>query len=139
MTTKVTGLKLNNKDVIAKILELRGNLAAVARALGVSRDVVYAYIERHPKAQQALVNARETMLDNAESVLYSRVLSGEDTTALIFFLKTQGKSRGYTESFEVTMKRMPDEDLRNFISQLAAETGVLGGSAFGSEAPQLEG
>jgi hypothetical protein len=41
------------------------------------------------------------MLDNAETALYDDALNG-NTTALIFFLKTQGKSRGYTERQELT-------------------------------------
>ena len=49
-----------------------------------------------PALITALTEARETMLDTAESVLYSKILAG-DITALIFFLKTQGKSRGYIE------------------------------------------
>jgi hypothetical protein len=39
------------------------------------------------------------MIDNAESKLYAKVVEG-DTTALIFFLKTQGRSRGYVEKQE---------------------------------------
>lgn len=49
----------------------------------------------------ALESARETMLDNAESILYKKVLEGS-TVELLFFLKTQGKDRGYTERQELT-------------------------------------
>lgn len=90
---------LTAEAVIAKIRELNGNLAAVARAFRVSRSTVYRFLETHPTVQQALTETRETMLDNAESVLYSKVLAG-DTVALIFFLKTQGRRRGYVERVE---------------------------------------
>ena len=50
---------------------------------------------------EVLQSSRETMLDNAETALYDEALNG-NTTALIFFLKTQGKSRGYTERQELT-------------------------------------
>jgi hypothetical protein len=39
------------------------------------------------------------MLDNAESVLYKKVLEGS-TPELLFFLKTQGRFRGYVERQE---------------------------------------
>jgi hypothetical protein len=71
-------------------------LAAVARALNVDRTTVYNWIETTPDAQKAVNDARESMLDNAESVLYKKVLEGS-TPELLFFLKTQGHKRGYTE------------------------------------------
>lgn len=93
--------KLTAAAVIAAIRDMNGNISAVARRLGVCRQTVYNYIERHPSVKDALVEARETMLDNAESVLYRAVLNGE-AWAVCFFLKTQGKSRGYVERQEVT-------------------------------------
>lgn len=93
--------RLTTDKVIPKVHELRGNLSAVARALGVSRTTLYKFLQAHPTAQQAVEEARETMLDHAESMLYRKVLDG-DTTALIFFLKTQGRRRGYVERVETT-------------------------------------
>jgi hypothetical protein len=93
---------LKAAHVAALIQEMNGNLTAVARRLGCSRKRLYRFIEQHPTLQDELTNARESMLDNAESVLYRKVLSGEDTTALIFFLKTQGYKRGYVEKHEHT-------------------------------------
>lgn len=91
----------DRKDIISRIDQAKGNLAAVARSLGVSRTTVWRYIQDKPTVQQAVDEARETMLDNAESVLYKKVLDG-DMTAVIFFLKTQGHKRGYTERHEVS-------------------------------------
>ena len=48
----------------------------------------------------ALEQARQGMLDNVESAFYAKVLGG-DTTAMIFWLKTQGKRRGWVERTEV--------------------------------------
>lgn len=88
-------------DLIAEIDAKKGNVSAVARAFGVSRDSIYAWIKSSVTAQEALAAARETMLDNAESILYKKVLEGS-TPELLFFLKTQGRNRGYVERQEVT-------------------------------------
>lgn len=77
----------------------RGNVAAVARGFDVSRTTVYERIKKSVKLQKALKEARETMLDNAETELYDQALDG-NTAALLFFLKTQGKKRGYVERHE---------------------------------------
>lgn len=97
----MTREELNADKVIQKIGELKGNLAAVARSFGMSRQTLYSYIKDHPTVQRAVEEARETMLDNAESALYTAVLNGE-AWAVCFFLKTQGKSRGYVERQEHT-------------------------------------
>lgn len=79
--------------------EYRGNVAAIARKLGVNRSTIWARVKESKTLQESLDNARQTMLDDAEDTLYSKALAG-DITALIFFLKTQGKNRGYTERYE---------------------------------------
>lgn len=93
--------KLTAEKIIPLIEEYMGNLSLVARKLGVSRTTVYRFMENKPTLQLALTDAREKMVDNVESKLYSKALDG-DTTSMIFFLKTQGKSRGYVERQEVT-------------------------------------
>lgn len=83
------------------IKEKRGNLSAVARAFGLSRNAILYRIDKSDDLKEAVRQARETMLDNAETTLYDEAING-NVTALIFFLKTQGKSRGYTERQEIT-------------------------------------
>ena len=89
------------EELIAAIDAKKGNLAAVARGFGVSRPLVFKWVHKSATALEALETARETMIDNAESVLYKRVLEGH-TAELIFFLKTQGRNRGYVERREYT-------------------------------------
>lgn len=79
----------------------KGNLSAIARSLGVHRSTIQRRLAESPVLAAARQDARETMLDMAESVLYKKVLEGS-TPELIFFLKTQGFRRGYTERQEIT-------------------------------------
>lgn len=81
-------------DIEEALITLRGNLAAVAKKFGVTRTTIYKRINETPHLQEVLSDARESMIDHAESVLHRNVLNGMETS-LIFFLKTQGYKRGY--------------------------------------------
>lgn len=87
------------EELVPLLEKNKGNVAAVARRFGVSRGTILNRVNESPTLQKALADARESMLDNAESVLYKKVLEGS-TPELLFFLKTQGRSRGYVERLE---------------------------------------
>lgn len=72
-----------------------GNIAGAARSLGVDRTTVWRFIRKHKELAEVLDSLRESMLDNAETALSKAILAGE-SWAVCFFLKTQGKKRGYT-------------------------------------------
>lgn len=108
--------KILVEDVAPLIERHRGNVKAMADELGVSRRTVDRRINESVKLQEALRQSRQTMIDNAESVLYNKVLAG-NMTAVIFFLKTQGKNRGYTERREervmnIDVTQLTDDQLR---------------------------
>jgi transposase-like protein len=73
-----------------------GNVAHTARQLGVSRSTLYRRINESSTLQEALADAREELVDIAESALRQEIESG-NITAIIFTLKTLGKGRGYVE------------------------------------------
>lgn len=93
--------KITVADVEPLIEKFNGNVAAIGRALGVSRGTIWNRIQESATLKDKLEQSRDVMLDNAESVLYKKVLAG-DTASLIFFLKTQGKKRGYVERQEMS-------------------------------------
>jgi len=93
--------KLNIDKVKNAINEAHGNLTTAARMCGVARQQFYNFIKTHSDAQAELKQARESMIDNAESALYSAILNRE-AWAICFFLKTQAKHRGYVERTEYT-------------------------------------
>jgi hypothetical protein len=89
------------KQVIEAITDNKGILSSAATALGCNRRTLQNYANRYPTVKEALDEAREAAIDHVESKLMGRIDSG-DTTAMIFFLKTQGRNRGYIERQEVT-------------------------------------
>jgi hypothetical protein len=92
---------LKARDVEEKLREFHGNMAAVGRALGVTRVAVFNFVQRRPTLKAICQECRESMKDHAESSLYRAVLDGE-AWAVQFYLKTQAKDRGYSERQEHT-------------------------------------
>jgi len=72
------------------------NVAATAREIGISRRTVTKWLEVDQDFKERMEEMRESRLDAVESVLYKKAVDG-DTISCIFFLKCQGKSRGYVE------------------------------------------
>jgi molybdate-binding protein len=112
--------KIAVEELSAQLEKDKGNIAATARMFGVSRGTIHNRINESSTLQQVLIDARESMLDNAESVLYKKVLEGS-TPELIFFLKTQGRNRGYVERQEIDhrmkdVSELSDDELRAIVA-----------------------
>jgi hypothetical protein len=87
-------------DAISAIKGSRGFVSVIASRLGVTRQTVYNLRDRYPTVAEALQDERESNKDWAESKLFKR-MDKDDTTAIIFYLKTQAKDRGYIERQEI--------------------------------------
>lgn len=83
------------------VRDAHGLVTQAAKRLGVSRKSVHNAAKKHPSVKQALDESRERTVDLAESKLIEQIKAGH-MTAIIFFLKTQAKHRGYIEKQEVT-------------------------------------
>lgn len=128
------GLGKKRKQTAEKIIkalgETQGLLTMAARKAGVSYTTVKRYATEFPSVKQAVSDAKESMLDFAEGKLYQKIKDG-DNVAIIFYLKTQGKARGYIERQEVSnplgegfrIEHDPKDKLVSAINRLAARTG----------------
>ncbi len=92
-------MALSEKPLAEAIRAARGNLSTVAKRFQVTRQAVQNYISRRPKLKEVMSEARESMLDMVESSLYKACRKGQGW-AVCFFLKTQGKDRGYIERID---------------------------------------
>lgn len=87
-------------ETIVKIYEKKGcNITATCTALGISRKTFYEWKEKKKKLAEGLEAAEEAIIDFAESKLVEHI-NNDDVQALIFFLRTKGKKRGYVEKTE---------------------------------------
>ena len=89
------------QQVADALAQAKGFVSVAARNLNCADRTVRNYIERYAVCKQAVVDARESMIDFAEGKLYQNI-QNNDTVSILFFLKTQGKARGYIERHEYT-------------------------------------
>lgn len=97
------GYRYNADQMIEAIVAAEGNLSAAARALGCNRATVHRYVNAYATVRDAYEDAVEIKLDHVESKLHENI-DKNDTTSIIFYLKTKGKHRGYVERQEFTGK-----------------------------------
>lgn len=91
-----------DKLTFLKILKGNGgNINDACSVTNVARRTVYLWIEKEEWFKHNIEDIREISVDNVESALYKNAIEG-NTTAQIFYLKTQGKKRGYIERQEIT-------------------------------------
>lgn len=86
-------------QVIDALRKTKGMKGPAARILDCSWTAVDGYEKRHPSVQQVIREERESMTDVAELSLARAIQNGE-AWAVCFYLKTQGKERGYVERQE---------------------------------------
>lgn len=93
--------KFTPRQVIDALRGTQGLPALAAERLGCSVSTLYNYAERYPAVRRALRHQKEKRIDLVEAKLWAAIHEG-NISATIFYLKTQGKSRGYIERQEVT-------------------------------------
>ena len=93
------GNGLTAERMIAAIEKAQGFVSKAAELLGVSRQTFYNYLKKYATAKQALDDVRSKRHDFVELQLMKGVKDG-NMTAIIFYLKTQCKHRGYVERIQ---------------------------------------
>lgn len=89
------------EQAIEAVRESKGFVTTVAARLGCTRQYIYKLAEKYPTVKAAIDEEREGVKDFAEGKLLEQINAG-NITAIIFYLKTQAKGRGYVERTEST-------------------------------------
>ena len=76
-----------------------GNVSLACKSTDISRRTYYNWLKEDKEFEMTCDEVKEKNLDFAESQLLKHIKDG-DKICLIFFLKTQGKQRGYVERME---------------------------------------
>ena len=114
-------MKAKQKAFLKHFKEGHGIISYACQAAGIARRTYYNWIEKDEKFRDAVDEVAEEVIDVVESKLL-RKINDEDLTAIIFYLKTKGKARGYVEMvenkvtvnpFEALMKSLPEDPEEN--------------------------
>lgn len=87
------------EQIIEALRYAQGMTTLAAKRLGCSYNTIMRYVREYPTVAAVLVEEREKQLDQTELRLIKAV-NRDDLTAIIFYLKTLGKRRGYVERTE---------------------------------------
>lgn len=91
------------KSVMIQALESSLGVVSVAcNKAEISRETHYRWYKEDPIYKQEVDNVKNVCLDFVESKLFEQIRDN-NTTSTIFYLKTQGKNRGYVERQEVDL------------------------------------
>jgi hypothetical protein len=77
-----------------------GIVTTACNNVGISRQTHYEWMRNDSEYSKKVNELLNVSLDFAESQLLQQIKTG-NTTAIIFYLKTQGKTRGYVERQEI--------------------------------------
>jgi len=112
-------LTVKKDAMIQALTSSLGNVTEAAEKIGIRRETHYAWLKDDAEYSAAVASLKNVALDFAESQLKKLMEGAErqalthdgevvtikdapNTSAVIFYLKTQGKQRGYIERQELS-------------------------------------
>lgn len=110
---------IHKKELLEALEDYKGIVSTACKSVGLSRTTFYDYVNTDPEFAKAVEQVNESAIDFVEGKLFEKIngitmlgKGGGDEedptytlppsdTAIIFYLKTKGKKRGYVEKQEV--------------------------------------
>ena len=89
----------NKREFLKALKRCSGNVSEASNHVPVDRRTHYLWMDNDPEYAAAVEAIKESLIDRAEGVLHGLIGDG-NVPAVLFFLKTQGKKRGYIERTE---------------------------------------
>jgi len=107
---ELNGVKMDKTEAnkTAMIAALENSLGIVTTAcsqVGVSRESHYRWIREDANYKESVESLTDVAIDVVESKLYELIKQG-NVTSVIFYLKTKGRKRGYSEHHELEQREI---------------------------------
>lgn len=96
-----------NDEIGAALTETKGMVYVAATRLGCSPNTIKRRLSGSPALRELVAAARGLMIDTAELRLAKAIQEGEPW-AIQFYLKTQGRDRGYGDHLEITVRQQAE-------------------------------
>ena len=94
------------KKAFIDVLRLnQGNIKATCEKVGMGRTTYYNWMDDDKDFEVDVKNVNEELIDFAESQLHIKIAQG-NLTAIIFFLKCKGQTRGYIDKQYIEKRQM---------------------------------
>lgn len=87
------------KHILKAVNDSKGFVSVIAKRLKCNMSTVHRWKVKSKAVREAIQEEREKEIDFAEGQLHL-LMTEKSPAAIIFFLKTQGKARGYVEKQE---------------------------------------
>lgn len=97
---KADKIEHNKKRLLEALEKCLGVVTSACKMAGVSRTQFYKYCEDDLDFKIRVSEVQDIALDFAESKLLENIKEKKETS-IIFYLKTKGKKRGYSEKLEI--------------------------------------
>lgn len=96
---QVNAIEQVKNNIVDAMIQSLGNVSEVCNKLNISRTTFYNYYNNDLEFKEKIDDIKNIALDFVESKLIGKIKEG-DIVAILFYLKTQGKKRGYVERVE---------------------------------------
>ncbi len=107
-TTQNTQKKTKKEKFIEVLFENHGHISEACEKMNICRKTFYNWKNSDSEFAADVQLVEDSLIDYAKSKLMENITKN-DTTSIIFFLKTKGKDQGFTEKQEIKLTKPIDE------------------------------
>ena len=93
-------LEIKQRRFIESFVKNMGNITKTCKTIGISRQTFYDWQKNSELFKKVVDEVNHVLLDFAEGQLFE-LMKDKNPSAVIFYLKTKGKQRGYQQSANI--------------------------------------
>jgi len=115
--------QLKKENLLKALKQSLGIVSTACKGVDISRTTYYKYYNEDKDFKRSVDSISDIALDCAESQLFE-LIKEKNITAIIFYLKTKGKKRGYIEKPTIEDKQQPEAIEIHFVDGSGNKTPI---------------